>query len=179
MKPLTLIVAMTPGGVIGMDGKIPWHVSEDMKRFKSLTTGHAIIMGRKTYESIGKPLPNRTNIVITHGLKTLKLGSDVVVCTSFESALEAAYKVDSDPFVIGGGQIYMLAFRYVTKLEITYVARKKEEALPGPDATDVTFFPGLFPNPWHWRCIRSEPAIEFPNVEFATFERRPSDGPGD
>lgn len=180
MKPLILIVAMTPAGVIAVDGKIPWHVSEDMKRFKRLTTGHAIVMGRKTYESIGKPLPNRTNIVITRGdidalLKTLAPGSGVVVCSSFEDGLETAYKVDSDPFVIGGGEIYKLAFPHVTKLEITYVARKEEQGLSGEN---VVFFPGLYPDPWLWRCVNVELA-ETPNVEFMTFERRPSDGTGD
>jgi dihydrofolate reductase len=181
MRPLTLIVAMTPAGVIAVDGKIPWHVSEDMKRFKRLTTGHAIVMGRKTYESIGKPLPNRTNIVITRGdpipvLADVTVNSPtLVVRSSMEDALDTAYKVDSDPFVIGGGEIYTLAFPYVTKLEITYVARKTEEGLHGEN---VVFFPGLYPNPWHWRCVRSEPAIESSNVEFATFERRPSDGSG-
>lgn len=176
MKPLTLIVAMTPAGVIAVNGKIPWYVSEDMKRFKRLTTGHAIIMGRRTYDSIGKPLPNRTNIVVTRGdidalLKTLAPGSGVVVCSSFEDALETAYKVDESPFVIGGGEIYTLAFRHVTKLEITYVARKSEKARH----SDEVFFPGLYPNPWHWRCVHSEPAVETPNVEFMTFERRTSE----
>ena len=186
MRPLTLIVAMTPAGVIAVDGKIPWHVSEDMKRFKRLTTGHAIIMGRKTYESIGKPLPNRTSIVISRGNPVAVQGDvtahspTLVVRSSLEDALDTAYKVDTDPFVIGGGEIYMLAFPYVTKLEITYVARKSEQGLHGEK---VVFFPGLYPNPWHWRCVRSEPAIEFPNVEFMTFERRPpeerkNDGPG-
>jgi dihydrofolate reductase len=185
MRPLTLIVAMTPAGVIAVDGKIPWHVSEDMKRFKRLTTGHAIIMGRKTFDSIGRPLPNRTNIVITRGdidglLKTLAPGSGVVVCSSFEDALETAYKCDSDPFVIGGGEIYALAFPLATKLEITYVARQSEYGLGGEK---VVLFPGFYPNPWrpnpwHWRCVHSEPATETPNVEFMTFERRPADGPG-
>ena len=65
MKPLTLIAAMTPDGIIAEEGKIPWHVRADMLRFKRLTTGHAIIAGRKTYESIGKPLPNRRNIIVS------------------------------------------------------------------------------------------------------------------
>lgn len=182
MKSLTLIVAMTPAGVIGKDGKIPWHVSEDMKRFKRLTTGHAIIMGRKTYDSIGKPLPNRTNIVVTRANPVAAPAIDDVTanssmlafCSSLEDALETAYKVDSDPFVIGGGEIYKLAFPHVTKLEITYVARKEEQGLSGEN---VVFFPGLYPNPWHWRCVHSEPATETSNVEFMTYERRPADGP--
>lgn len=183
MKPLTLIVAMTPAGVIAVDGKIPWHVFEDMKRFKRLTTGHAIIMGRKTFESIGRPLPNRRNIVLS---RKPVASLEVEWQTSFEDALKSARNTDESPFVIGGGEIYTLAFPHVTKLEITYVARKSEQVLlgeRGPLRESVVFFPGLYPNPWHWRCVRSEPAIDFPNVEFMTFERRPSeegnnDGPG-
>jgi len=180
VKSLTLIVAMTPAGVIGKDGKIPWHVSEDMKRFKRLTTGHAIIMGRKTYDSIGKPLPNRTNIVVTRGdpiavLADVTVNSPpLVVRSSMEDALDTAYKVDPEPFVIGGAEIYALALPLATKLEVTYVARKEEQGLSGEN---VVFFPGLYPNPWHWRCVHSEPATETSNVEFMTYERRPADGP--
>jgi dihydrofolate reductase len=182
MRPLTLIVAMTPAGVIGEDGKIPWHVPEDMKRFKRLTTGHAIIMGRKTYDSIGKPLPNRTNIVVTRARKTYDSSANpmaamddvtanspmLAVRSSLEDALDTAYKVDSEPFVIGGAEIYSLAFPLVTKLEVTYVVRKDEHGLSG----NLVFFPGLYPNLWDWRCVHAEPAAESPNVEFMTFERR-------
>ncbi len=177
MKSLTLIVAMTPAGVIGKDGKIPWHVSEDMKRFKRLTTGHAIIMGRKTYDSIGKPLPNRTNIVVTRGDPIVVLADvtvnspPLVVRSSMEDALDTAYKVDPEPFVIGGAEIYALALPLATKLEVTYVVNDSEKALAF-GGEGFVFFPGLYPNPWHWRCVHAEPAAESPNVEFMTFERR-------
>jgi dihydrofolate reductase len=187
MKPLTLIVAMTPSGVIAVDGKIPWHVSEDMKRFKRLTTGHAIIMGRKTYESIGKPLPNRTNIVLTHKgldsalldnalLMSIPSGSGITVATSLEDALDVAYKCDESPFVIGGGEIYKLALPLATKLEITYVVPKYAAGRN----LSVTMFPTddewSYPNLWIFRCTHAEVATESPNVEFVTYERRRIDG---
>jgi dihydrofolate reductase len=138
-------------------------------------------MGRKTYESIGKPLPNRTNIVMTRGSANVPVVpgdsslSNIVIVSSLQDALSEAYKSDPEPFVIGGGEIYTLALPHVTKLEITYVARKEEQGFSGFSGKDVVFFPGLYPNPWHWRCVHSEPAVEFPNVEFMTFERRPSE----
>jgi dihydrofolate reductase len=170
---------MTPAGVIGKDGKIPWHVSEDMKRFKRLTTGHAIVMGRKTYESIGKPLPNRTNIIVTrtpHEYLTKapgdleKLGGAYIVPT-LATALDTAYGHDPEPFVIGGAEIYALALPLATRLEVTYVVNESEKALAF-GGEGLVFFPGLHPNPWDWRCTRSEPATDSPNVEFMTYERR-------
>jgi dihydrofolate reductase len=177
VRPLTLIVAMTPSGVIGKDGGIPWHVSEDMKRFKRLTTGHAIIMGRKTYESIGKPLPNRTNVIVTHKPHEYlakapgeleKLGGAHIVPT-LASALDVAYGHDPEPFVIGGAEIYALALPFATRLEVTNVARVSERDLQGPGCT---YFPQPGPSLWDWKCIRVESAIDFPDVEFMTYERR-------
>lgn len=182
MRPLTLIVAMTPAGVIGKDGKIPWHLPEDLKRFKRLTTGHAILMGRKTHESIGKALPNRRNIVLSRRPYAASLEGLVEPAapvspgmlewqTTIERALTSAYQTDDSPFVIGGAEIYALALPLATKLEITYVVNDSEKALAfGGDG--LVFFPGLCPNPWVWRCVHAEPAAESPNVEFMTFERR-------
>jgi dihydrofolate reductase len=186
MRPLTLIAAMTPAGVIGKDGKIPWHLPEDLRRFKRLTTGHAIVMGRKTHESIGKPLPNRANIVISRtlafaekpasgaddgGVRIMAPATGIVICRSFEDALETAYRIDESPFVVGGAEIYALALPLATKLEITYVVNDSEKALAF-GGEGLVFFPGLHPNPWVWRCVHAEPAAESPNVEFMTFERR-------
>lgn len=163
-KSLTLIAAMTPSGVIGKGSEIPWKISEDLKRFKRLTSEHTIIMGRKTFESIGRPLPNRTNIVVS---QTWQTNQDRIVFNTFEDALRSAHDICDDPFVIGGGDIYRLALPYATKLEITYVARATEWHLGG-----TAFFPITYPNFWHWRCTKLEHATEHEDVEFMTFERR-------
>src|SRR5688572_25703854 len=100
---LSLIVAMAENGVIGRDNRLPWHISEDLKRFKSLTMGHPIIMGRKTHESIGKPLPGRQNIVITRDSFYQAEGAQVV--HSLEEALRAC-GADGEKFVIGGSAVF-------------------------------------------------------------------------
>jgi dihydrofolate reductase len=125
MRPLILIVAMTPGGVIGKDGKIPWRSKLDMARFKALTMNHSIIMGRKTFDSIGKPLPDRHNIVITRDVNRNDLGDHknplLTWAHSIEDALGIAYEYDGRPFVIGGREIYKLAMPFATCVVATYV----------------------------------------------------------
>lgn len=116
---LTLIAAAAENDVIGKDNQLIWHLSDDLKHFKNLTSGHSIIMGRKTFESFGKPLPNRTHIVITRQKKyTAPFG--VIVVHSLEEALETA-KNDTQPFIIGGGEIYKEAMPYADKIELTRV----------------------------------------------------------
>lgn len=118
MKKIAIIVAMSNNQVIGVDNSLPWHISEDLKRFKQLTTGYPIIMGRKTYESIGRPLPNRHNVVVTRDAH-LKI-SGVDVTNSIESALGICKNSDT-VFIIGGGMIYNLALPYVNHLYITQI----------------------------------------------------------
>ena len=101
---LTLIVAVSENDVIGKDNDLIWHLKNDLKRFKALTSGHCIIMGRKTFESFPKPLPNRTHIVITRQ-QDYKAPDGVIVVNSLEAAIEKA-KQDANPFIIGGGEIY-------------------------------------------------------------------------
>lgn len=118
---IKLIAAMTPGTqVIGKDNALPWRLPSDLKRFKELTAGKPIIMGRKTYESIGRPLPNRTNIVLTTD-EECKIEGCLVV-NSIDEALGAckALKVD-DVMVIGGAQVYDLMLYNADELLITYV----------------------------------------------------------
>lgn len=176
MRPLTLIVAMTPCGLIAKNGTIPWKVSEDLKRFKTLTTGHSIIMGRKTYDSIGRPLPNRKNIVLSRDMmKTSQLveGFDQAVfyVRTLEEAFALVAETDASPFVIGGGEIYKLAMPLATRLEITYVAGEKADAIA--DGGESVFFPyGASPDLWNWKCVSSVPSSITPDVEFMTFERR-------
>lgn len=128
---ITIIVAYTNNLLIGKDNSIPWHISDDLKRFKKLTTGNVIIMGRKTFESLGsKPLPNRTNIVVTRNTDYHHDG--VIVCKSIEDALSHC-KNDSQPFVIGGGEIYSQTINIVDKIELTRIYKDYEGDAYFPD----------------------------------------------
>jgi dihydrofolate reductase len=117
---LAIIVAIARNRVIGKDGKLPWHISEDLKRFKRLTTGHAVLMGRKTFESIGRPLPNRRNVVISStpqpGVETFRTVAE---------ALEAL-KDQEKVFVIGGGQLYASLLDSADELYLTLVDQNIE-----------------------------------------------------
>ncbi|WP_299777053.1 dihydrofolate reductase [uncultured Formosa sp.] len=116
---LTLIVAASENNAIGKDNKLIWHLRDDLQRFKTLTSGHCIIMGRKTFESFPKPLPNRTHIVITTQQK-YKAPHGVIVVHNIEDALDAALN-DKHPYVIGGGEIYKQALPFADKIELTRV----------------------------------------------------------
>lgn len=111
---------MSSNRVIGVNNTLPWHISEDLKHFKSLTTGHTIIMGRKTYESIGRPLPNRRNIVISRNTEASYEGAEVV--HSIEDAFSIC-KNDNEVFVIGGSNIYEQALSLVDYIYITEIKK--------------------------------------------------------
>ena len=130
---LTMIVAAGENNEIGKDNDLIWHLRDDLKRFKSLTSGHHIIMGRKTFESFPKPLPNRTHIVITRQ-SNYTAPDGVIIVNSIEDAIKIAKK-DSQPFIIGGGEIYKQAMPYASKIEITRVHATFPEA--------DTFFPKI------------------------------------
>ncbi|HET6415471.1 MAG TPA: dihydrofolate reductase [Polyangiales bacterium] len=122
--PLALIVAVARKGVIGKDGGLPWHVSEDLKHFKATTSGHAIIMGRKTYDSIGRPLPKRRNIVVTR-----RIGAEIPGCEvagSLDEALALARTSDPCPFIIGGASLYEEALPIATELYMTTIDENVE-----------------------------------------------------
>src|SRR4026209_1464506 len=105
---IAAIVAMADNHVIGKNNQLPWHLSADLKRFKAITTGHPVIMGRKTYESIGKPLPNRTNIIVTRDTTFQAPGCEVV--NSLDAALQRAAAIEkAECFIIGGADIYRQA----------------------------------------------------------------------
>ncbi|WP_299338391.1 dihydrofolate reductase [uncultured Psychroserpens sp.] len=135
---LTIIVAAGENNAIGKDNDLIWHLSDDLKRFKSLTNGHHIIMGRKTFESFPKPLPNRTHIVITRQ-ETYKAPDGVIVVNNMDDALDAA-RNDKQPFIIGGGEIYKQAMTLADKIEITRVHHSFENA--------DTFFPDIDTSIW-------------------------------
>ncbi len=130
---IALIVAMSENGVIGDKGKIPWHIREDLQRFKRLTMGHPIIMGRKTYESIGKPLPGRTNIVLTQN-PDFTAQPEVLKFASLEAALEHCRGQNHDSaFIIGGSNIFQLALPLANKLFVTEVHQHVEGDTKFPD----------------------------------------------
>ncbi len=156
-----IIVAMTPQGLIGRGGALPWHDPADLAHFKRTTTGHAVLMGRKTFESIGKPLPNRRNIVLTRdaswaAAQSRRFGDSATADTAshpasddrlaasvhgtFETAdsLEAAIELcrrrgEDAAFVIGGAQVYAAALRCADEIIVTWMHR--------PDAEGDTYFP--------------------------------------
>jgi dihydrofolate reductase len=124
---LAIIVAAAKNGVIGCNNQLPWHLPQDLKYFKAVTLGKPVIMGRKTYESIGKPLPGRTNIVITRN-RNWVAAEGVVVTNSFEQALLEAQKVKSsapgfsdEVMVIGGAEIYRSALQFADRVYLTRV----------------------------------------------------------
>jgi len=124
-KPLSLIVAAAENNTIGKDNQLIWHLSDDLKRFKKLTSGHHIIMGRKTFESFPKPLPNRTHVVITRQTG-YEAPEGVIVVNSIQNAINIATLSDDEPFVIGGGEIYKQALPLATKIELTRVHHEFE-----------------------------------------------------
>lgn len=137
-----MIAAAAENNALGKDNELVWHLPNDFKRFKALTSGHHIIMGRKTFESFPKPLPNRTHIVITRQKNYQPDGC--IVVNSLEKAIALCPK-EEDSYIIGGGEIYALGMPYSDKIELTRVHDNFEA-----DA----FFPDI--NPDEWKLIQSE-----------------------
>lgn len=118
MTTLSLIVAVAHNHVIGVKNTLPWHLPEDLKRFRALTTGHHIIMGRKTYESLGRLLPGRTTVIVTRNKHYQLEGA--LVAHSLEAAIKMC-KDDNEPFVIGGAELYKDGLQLANKLYVTEV----------------------------------------------------------
>lgn len=135
MKHLTIVVAVDAKGGIGINNALPWHLPEDLAHFKRTTMGHPIIMGRKTFDSIGRPLPNRRNIVITRNADWHHDGVDTV--TSIDAAL--ALVGDTPACIIGGAQIFTEVLPYTDRLIVTEIDKTFE--------CDV-FFPRIDPQLW-------------------------------
>ena len=133
---ITIIAAASDNDVIGNDNKLIWHLSKDLIRFKNLTKGHHVIMGRKTFESMPKALPNRTNVVISRNKNYT--AENIIVVDSIENALKVC-KNDPQPFIIGGGEIYKLGLQYAKRIELTRVHHNFE---------GDTFFPEINKNLW-------------------------------
>ena len=134
---ISLIVAMASNRIIGQDGQMPWHLSADLKRFKQITMGHPIIMGRKTYEAIGRPLPGRTNIIISRSSAYQPEGC--VLVNSVEAAIEHGCNLSDEVFVIGGAEIYKAALPLADNLYITQINKEFE---------GDTFFPEIDYKDW-------------------------------
>ena len=160
---LVLIVAAAENNVIGKDNQLIWHLSDDLKRFKKLTSGHHIIMGRKTFESFPKPLPNRTHIVITRQ-KEYKVPKGVIVVHTMKEAVSVAALSDAEPYVIGGGEIYKQALPFATKIELTRVHHEFE---------GDTYFPEIDTKDWKETANEFHPKDKDHEYEFSfiTYER--------
>ena len=154
---IVMIAAAAENNALGKDNQLVWHLPDDFKRFKQLTTGHYIIMGRKTFESFSKPLPNRTHIVITRQKDYHPEGC--LVADSIESAIALVPK-NEEAFVIGGGEIYELAMPFANKIELTRVHSSFEA-----DA----FFPEINPTEWKLETSAYHPKDEKHYFDF-TYE---------
>ncbi len=162
---LSILVAVSDTGVIGRDGGLPWRLSADLRRFRRLTTGHAIVMGRKTYESIGRPLPERTNIVVTRQADFT--AEDVVVAGDIDAALRRAREAhgpDDEVFVVGGAEIYRQTLDRADRLYLTRVHT---------DIGGDTYLPPI--DFAQWRLVEesrhaTDDKNEFPHT-FAVYDR--------
>ena len=158
---ISVIVAVAENGTIGDNNTLLWHITEDMKRFRQLTTGHPVVMGRKTYDSLGRPLPNRRNVVISRQDLAIE-GCEVV--HSLEEAL-ALFQAEEEVFIIGGAQIYAEAMPVADRFYLTVVEHPYE---------GDTLFPAW--NPLDWRLVELErfeqgSAYPYP-FRFETYERK-------
>lgn len=140
---LALVFAVARNGTIGLDGALPWRLPEDLKRFRTLTTGHAVIMGRKTWDSLPRALPQRQNIVVTRDRSFRAPGADVA--HSFDEALDRV-ALPPPVFCIGGAELHRVALPRADRLYLTEIARDfpGDVRLPAPD-------------PLHWRELSREP----------------------
>lgn len=162
---ITMVAAVGENGVIGRDGALPWHLPGDLPRLKRLTTGHVVLMGRRTYDSIGRPLPGRTTVVLTRDRSWSVDG--VRVCHDIESALSAAAGVDPKVFVLGGAEIYRLAMPYAHTLLISEVPQ-------APDGD--TFFPDI--DATTWAETEREPQAGFDVVTYRRIDGGDIGSPG-
>ena len=157
----SIIVAAAANGVIGLDNRLPWRLPADLARFKRLTMGHHLIMGRRTYESIGRPLPGRITVVLSRSAGIDVPG--VVVARSLAEAFSAAAaRGDDEPFVCGGADVYAQALETCDRVYLTVVER---------DYTGDAIFPGVDPARWTLREQEYHPDGD-PPFRFETWDRR-------
>lgn len=161
MNQISIVVAVSENNAIGKDNQLLWHLPADLKHFKEITSGNTIVMGRKTYDSIGRPLPNRRNIVITRS--TNHQIPNVEVVNSLDAALSLCDK-ENEVFIIGGAEIYKYALQFTNRIYLTTVHQTYE--------ADV-FFPELNKEEWIETSKEYHPADEKNSVAytFSTLER--------
>ena len=160
---LSIIVAKSINNAIGKDNKLLWKIPDDMKRFKEITTGHTVIMGRKTFESIGKVLPNRLNIILTRD-PNYKIDDPNVKILGGVSDLEEYINDENENFVIGGAQIYSILMPKCQKLYVTQVDK---------DFVGDTYFPVIRENEWEVSEKTEGPKDENDfKYEYITYERK-------
>lgn len=172
MVKLSIIVAAARNGVIGKNNQLPWHLPQDLKYFRAMTTGKPVIMGRKTFESIGKPLPNRTNIVITRNPNWEHDG--VLVASDLNGAVEKAKKVlmrqdnsEWEAMIIGGAEIYKAALTIADRVYLTYIDR---------DVEGDAWFPVLPDTEWRLSRLQAGDELASEPHEFRIYDRLESNG---
>ncbi len=157
MTQLSIIVAVAHNGVIGVNNTLPWHLPEDLKRFRALTMGHHIIMGRKTYDSLGRLLPGRTTVIVTRNENYKVEGA--LVAHSLEAAI-ALCENDEEVFLIGGAELYQAGLKLAHKLYITEIEL---------DVAGDAFFPKLVSTEWQEterEAHTSEKGLKFSYVTY-------------
>jgi dihydrofolate reductase len=163
---VSIIVAFDLAGTIGFNNNLPWHLPADLKHFKSVTMGHSIIMGRKTFESIGKPLPGRNTIVITHNKKYHHEG--ITVVHSLEQALQQQHATN-EVFIIGGAEIFNLGLQLSDKLYTTLIHHRFD---------GDTLFPEIGMSEWEEQSIEEHSSDEKNkwSYSFINYSRKKSSG---
>ena len=174
---LSLIAAVAENRAIGIKNELLWHISEDLKYFKATTLGHPVIMGRKTFESIGRPLPGRRNIIVSHHIFPLPevakvkkdgtvSGTSVEISTDFERLMCMVKTPENEFFVIGGGALYNAAFKFADRLYITKIYSNKSNA--------DTFFPETKKE--EWEEVKKSPIMHDAendiDFQFVTYQKR-------
>lgn len=156
---ISIIAAVAANRVIGRQGKIPWKIPGEQKLFKKITFGHAVIMGRKTYESIGRPLPGRLNIIVTRNRNYLAAGCSVV--HDLPGALNSCPQDEDEAFICGGGQLYHEALPLADRIYLTVIQKE----IPGD-----TYFPEIPPNEFRLKESKTIQGVE--PYSFQIYERR-------
>lgn len=157
-----IIVAISANNVIGVDNKLPWHYPADLKRFRRVTSGTTVIMGRLTYESIGKPLPNRRNIVVTSSRIVAPEGGPAVECVT--SVQQASAIAGETAWFIGGARIFAEAMPFCDLLDVTFVPDVIE-------ARDPVLFPPIKPGEWQRDTVTTFP--DDPRLKHTVYHRVP------
>lgn len=151
---ISIIAAMTKNRVIGRNNRLPWHLSDDLKNFKKLTVGNTVIMGRKTFESIGKPLPDRNNIVISSSMPPAE---NIIVAKTIEEALQKAESFNREIFIIGGASVYVQSLPFADRLYLSFIKK---------DYDGDAYFPEFNMKEW-----KIENKKDFPDFELVIFAR--------